>query len=218
MVEIDSNAILVEPISSRDDHELARAYQVLMTRLLHAGIVRKKHILDNKVSEAMKTVIKNEYKMAMELVPPGCHHRDAAEVAIQNFKAHFLSVLAGVAEDFPSSLWDHLLPQTDITLNLLQQSNATPTVSAYTHLCGPFDYNKMPLAPMGCAVQVHEKTDKWGTWVYHSVDGWYLSTSPKHYRTHRCHIKATKSERVSNTINSVTNTSRDQSSLMQIRS
>ncbi len=149
----------------------------------------------------MKTIIKDKYKMAMELVPPGCHRRNAAEVAIQNFKAHFLSVLAGAAEDFPPSLWDCLLPQTEITLNLLRQSNATPTVSAYAHLCGPFDYNKMPLAPMGCAVQVHEKTDKWGTWVYHSVDGWYLSTSPKHYHTHRCHIQATKSERVSDTVN-----------------
>ena len=69
MVEIDSNAILVEPISSKNDHELTRAYRVLMTRLLHAGIVPKKHILDNKVSEAMNTIIKDKYKMAMELVP-----------------------------------------------------------------------------------------------------------------------------------------------------
>ena len=66
----------------------------------------------------------------MELVPPGCHRRDAAEVVIRNFKAHFLSVLAGAAEDFPANLWDRLLPHTEITLNLLQQSNATPTVSA----------------------------------------------------------------------------------------
>ena len=68
MVEIDSNAILVEPISNRNDHKLARAYRVLMTRLLHTEIVPKKHILDNEVLEAMKTFIKNEYKMAMELV------------------------------------------------------------------------------------------------------------------------------------------------------
>jgi hypothetical protein len=174
IVEIDSNAILVKPISSRNDHKLARAYRVLMTRLLHAGIVPKKHILNNKVLEAMKTIIKDEYKMAMELVPPGCHRRNAAEVAIRNFKAHFLRVLAGAAEDFPSSLWDRLLPQTDITLNLLRQSNATPTVSAYAHLCGPFDYNKMPLAPMGCAVQVHEKTDKRGNGrTTPSTDGIY---------------------------------------------
>jgi hypothetical protein len=99
--------------------------------------VPKKHILDNKVSDAMKTIIKDKYKMAMDLVPPGCHPRNAAEVAIRNFKAHFLS------------LWDRLLPQTEITLNLLRQYNVTPTVSAYAHLYKPFDYNKMPLTPMG---------------------------------------------------------------------
>lgn len=200
MVEIDSNAILVEPLKSRKDPELTRAYRAMMTRLQRAGIEPTKHILDNEISEAMKNIIKDEYKMTLELVPPGCHRRNAAEVAIRNFKAHFLSVLAGTATDFPASLWDRLLPQAEITINLLRQSNATPNVSAYAHLSGPFDYNKMPLAPMGCAVQVHEKTDKRGTWSYHSVDGWYLATSPEHYRTHRCHIKATKSERFTDTI------------------
>ena len=199
MVEIDSNAILVEPIKSRKDAELTRAYRALMLRLKLAGIEPKKHILDNEVSDAMKTMIKDEYKMELELVPPGCHRRNAAEVAIRNFKAHFLSILAGTDDDFPPSLWDRLLPQAEITINLLRQSNATPKVSAYAHMSGPFDYNKMPLAPMGCAVQVHEKTDKRGTWAYHSVDGWYIDTSAEHYRTHRCHIKDTKSERFTDT-------------------
>ena len=122
-----------------------------MLRLKNAGIVPRKHVLDNEVSSAMNDVIRDKYKMEMELVPPGCHRRNAAEVAIRNFKAHFLSVLAGVAEDFPLTLWDRLLPQTEITLNLLRQSNATPTVSAHAHFSGPFDYKKMPLAPMGCA-------------------------------------------------------------------
>ncbi len=98
--------------------------------------------------------------MNMELVPPGCHQQNAAEVAIRNFKSHFLSILAGVADDFPQNLWDRLLPQTEITLNLIRQSNTMPTVSAYAHLSGPFDYNKMPLAPMGCEAQIHEKTNK----------------------------------------------------------
>ncbi len=130
----------------------------------------------------------------MELVPPGCHRRNAAEVAIRNFKSHFLSVLAGIANDFPKNLWDRLLPPTEITLNLIWQSNATPTVSACAHLSGPFEYNKMPLAPMGCEAQIHEKTGKQGTGTYHSVDRWYLFTSPEHYCTHTCYVKATKSK------------------------
>jgi hypothetical protein len=53
---------------------------------------------------------------------------------------------------------------------------------------------------MGCEAQVHEKTNKCGTWAYHSVDGWYIFTLPEHNCTHNCHIKHTKSERLSNTV------------------
>jgi len=74
----------------------------------------------------MKNHIRDTCKINMELVPPGCHRRNAAEVAIRNFKAHFLSILAGVADGFPPSLWDRLLPQTEITINLIRQSNTTP--------------------------------------------------------------------------------------------
>ncbi|KAL7479775.1 hypothetical protein ACHAW6_005495, partial [Cyclotella cf. meneghiniana] len=129
--------------------------------------------------------------MEVELVPPGCHQCHAAEVAIRNFKAHFLSILAGTADDFPLQLWDKLLPQAEITVNLLRHSNATPTISAYAHMNGPFNYNKMPLAALCCNVQVHEKADKRGTWAFHSVDGWYVQTLPQHYQTHKCHIKST---------------------------
>ena len=160
MVKIDINAILVEPIKSRKDAELTRAYHTMILRLGRAGIIPKKHILDNEVSEALKTIIQDEYKIQIELVPPGTHRRNAAEVAIRNFKAYFLSFLAGTAQDFPPLLRDILLPQVEITINLLRHSNVNPNVSAYAHLSGPFDYKKIPLAPMGMSVQVHKKTDK----------------------------------------------------------
>jgi hypothetical protein len=196
MVEIDSNAILVEPMKSRKDEEMIRTHNALLLQLKRAGIVPKKHVLDNEVSENMKNHIRDTCKFNMELVPPGCHQCNAAEVSIRNFKAYFLGILAGAADDFPQSLWDWLLPQTKIMINLIQQFNTTPTVSAYVHLSGPFDYNKMPLAPMGCEAQVHEKTDKHGTRAYHLVDGWYLFMSPEHYCTHNCHIRHIKSERL----------------------
>ncbi|KAL7476379.1 hypothetical protein ACHAW6_002249 [Cyclotella cf. meneghiniana] len=105
----------------------------------------------------MKELIQFTYKTTLKLVPPGCHCRNAAKVAIRNFKSHFLSILTGVVDDFPCKLWDNLLPQTKITLNLFCQSNTTPMISAYAHLNGSFNYNKMPLAPMGCHAHVHEK-------------------------------------------------------------
>ena len=172
----------------------------MMLRLQIEGIIPKKYILNNEVSESLKTIIQDEYKMQLYLVPPGTHCRNAAEVAIRNFKAHFLSVLAGTAQDFPPSLWDRLLPQAEITINLLRQSNATPNVSEYTHMSGTFDYNKIPLAPMGISVQLHLKIYKRGIWAYHTVNGWYLVTSPEHYRTHRCHITSTNNKRFTDTI------------------
>ena len=60
MVDIDSNAILVEPLKSRKDPELSHAYRAMMMRLKRAGIVPQKHILENEVSEAMRGIIRDK--------------------------------------------------------------------------------------------------------------------------------------------------------------
>ncbi|MBM5801495.1 MAG: hypothetical protein FJ077_11840 [Cyanobacteria bacterium K_DeepCast_35m_m2_023] len=75
-----------------------------------------------------------------------------------------------------------------------------PTVSAYQYVHGAFDYNKMPLAPLGCAVQLYESNARRGTWAEHSTDGWYIGTSTEHYRCHRIYVKQTRSERISDTV------------------
>eukprot|EP00804_Cyclotella_cryptica_P014189 CCRYP_005610-RA/>CCRYP_005610-RA protein AED:0.40 eAED:0.40 QI:0/0/0/1/0/0/3/0/300 len=105
MVDIDSSAILVEPLKNRTDIELTAPIP---------------HSSPGFTEQALFPAN----------IATGCHRRNAAEVAIHNFKSHFLSILAGVADDFPMKLWDKLLPQAEITINLLRQSNATPTVSA----------------------------------------------------------------------------------------
>jgi hypothetical protein len=43
-------------------------------------------------------------------------------------------------------------------------------------------YNKTPLGPMGSAVQIHESRENSGTWAEWSINGWYLGTSPEHYK------------------------------------
>ena len=198
MVAIDSNAILVAPMKSKADKEQRLAYLSMLKRLKQAGVDVRKHVLDNECSDRMKELIKSECKL--ELAPPGCHRRNLAEWGIKLFKNHFLSIMSGVDEAFPTHLWDKLLPQAELTLNLLRQSNATPSVSAHAHLFGVFDYNRMPLAPMGCSVQIHEDANKRGSWSPHTVDGWYLGTSPDHYRSHIIHVKGTKADRVSETV------------------
>ena len=50
----------------------------------------------------------------------------------------------------------------------------------------------MPLAPMWCAVQFRVKPTLRQTWGEHSADGWYVHTSPEHYRMHKIFAKATR--------------------------
>jgi hypothetical protein len=133
-------------------------------------------------------------------VPPDNHRINLTECAIQTFKNHFKAVIAGVDKTFPMQLWDRLLPQTVLTLSLLRQSNVAPTVPAYQYVNRAFDYNKMPLTPIGCAVQIHECSERRGSWAANAVDRWYLQMSPKHYRCHIFYVKNTRSERVSETV------------------
>jgi hypothetical protein len=58
MVEIDSSAILVEPIKNHKDAELTRAYEKLLACLKQAGVIPRKHVLDN------------EYTCAPRMPPP----------------------------------------------------------------------------------------------------------------------------------------------------
>jgi hypothetical protein len=90
MVEINSNAIFFEPMKNCKDDKMIQAYNALLLRLKRAGIVPKKHILDNEASDNMKNHICDTCKLDIELVPLGCHRHNAAKVAIRNFKAHFL--------------------------------------------------------------------------------------------------------------------------------
>jgi hypothetical protein len=130
------------------------------------------HIMDNEASaEYKKTICKNRN---IQLVPWNNHQQNLAERAIQTFKCHFKVILAGVDNNFLMRLWDKLSPQAILTLNLLHQSNAVPTVSTYQYINGPFDYNMMPVGPMGCAVQLHQNRSRQGTQAEHSIDGLYL--------------------------------------------
>ncbi|KAL7489932.1 hypothetical protein ACHAW6_015673 [Cyclotella cf. meneghiniana] len=101
MVEIDSSAILVEPLKNHKDAKLTQSYANLMLCLHRATIQPCKHVLDNEISQAMKDLIQDKYHLMYKLAPPGCHHSNAAEVAICNFTSHFFSILAGVTPDFP---------------------------------------------------------------------------------------------------------------------
>jgi hypothetical protein len=105
-----------------------------MTRLRARGHTVDHQVLDNKVSAKYIRTITEDWKATYQLVPPDIHCRNLlAERAIQTFKAHFLAILAGLSKAFPNYLWDKLLQQTELTLNLLRQSSIAPAMSAWKY-------------------------------------------------------------------------------------
>jgi hypothetical protein len=84
-----------------------------------------------------------------QIVPQHYHRHNSAERAIRNFKEHFVSGLASVEPDFPLHLWERILPQAEMTLNLLRKSRHHPQLSAASHYHGMMDYNTTSFAPPG---------------------------------------------------------------------
>ncbi len=116
------------------------------------------------------------------LLKPNNHRVNAAEHAIQTFKAHFISALATTDSHFPLQLWDQLTPQVETTLNMLHSSRIDPSMSAYEAVHGPYNWNHIPLAPPGCKAVIYEAPELRGSWASHGTDAWYVGPSLDHYR------------------------------------
>ena len=199
LYDYDSNYIHVEAMPSRTGYQILLAYQRAHDLLKSRGLRPRLQKLDNEASRTLIHFLDVE-DVDFQLCPPHIHRHNAAERAIHTFKNHFIATLCGTDPGFNLALWDCLLPQALLTLNLLRASHLNPNLSAYAQLYGSFDFNRTPLAPPGTKVMVHEKPAQQGTWAPHAVAGWYLRPAIHHYRCYRVWINATRAERIADTL------------------
>jgi hypothetical protein len=198
--DYDSNSILVEPLrSSQTGACILLAFIVVHARLVTAGLLPQLHRLDDKCSAAHKTFLRAE-NIDFQLVPPNVHRRNAAERAIRTFKNHLIAGLCSVDKSFPLHLWDKLLPQAELTLNLLRGLQINPKLSAYAQLHGNFDFNRTPIAPPGIRVLVHMKPTERTMWSPHGADGWYTGPAIDSYRCYIGWMWDTRATRICNTL------------------
>ena len=134
------------------------------------------------------------------MVPPHQHRRNVDEKAIRTFKNHLLSGLATCDKDFPILEWDRLLPQCEMTLNLLRSSRINPRLSSWAPLNGNHHFNKSPLAPPGTKILVHKKPQDSGSLQFHGTEGWYIGPALHHYRCLTCYLPITRTEIISNIV------------------
>ncbi len=100
LVEVDGNYIDAEPMKNRSAGSMIKAYLALWAPLTATGVIRPTtHLMDNEASVELKAEIKKN--CTIQLVPLDNHQQNLAERAIQTFKSHFKSVLAGIDDSFP---------------------------------------------------------------------------------------------------------------------
>jgi hypothetical protein len=135
---LDCNYVNVVPMKSRSASEWVKAYDLIHKELISKGFKPKLQTLENEASSAFKN-FSTTHDVEYQLVLPHCHQRNAAEREIHTFKEHFVAGLASVDPDFPLHLWHRLLPQAEMTLNLLWTSRQHPQLSAVAHYHGLID-------------------------------------------------------------------------------
>ncbi len=192
----ESNAILATPIAGLDNDSIFHAYKKYFEELTAKGFKPKLNVMDNQATKHIKKLLtKNNCKL--QVVKPHNHWINAAERAIQTFKAAFIAALAKRDSTFPLQLWDRLTPQVQDTLNLLRALQIDPTISAYEILNGPYDWNRYPLVPLGCKAVVYEDGDTRGSWESRGVDAFHLGLAMDHYRCDHYYIPDTQAYHIS---------------------
>ena len=134
------------------------------------------------------------------LVPPSNHRANNLEREIETFRNQFIAGMCSIDKYFHLKLWDRLLQQATISLNVISKSRSLPHISAYTYIFGEFGFNCTPLAPPGTIVVMHNRPKYCASWAPHGENGWYVGPAMEHYRCHKAYIPKTRAERISDTV------------------
>jgi hypothetical protein len=89
----ESNAILAKPIAGLDDICIFNAYKEYFEMLSDKGLKPKLNVMDNQATKHIKKFL-TENDCKLQIVEPHNHRVNAAERAIQTFKAAFIAALA----------------------------------------------------------------------------------------------------------------------------
>jgi hypothetical protein len=126
-VKMDGNYIDAEPMKSHERTSLMNAYHKIWDRWQATSTLAPNwHILDNEAPKELKQAIQ-QHGCPLELTPPDIHWQNTAKCGSQTFKGHFISILAGLPDDFPIHQWVKHIPQTILTLNLLRHAMLPPS-------------------------------------------------------------------------------------------
>jgi hypothetical protein len=106
----ETNAIMAVPIANFTNDAILKAFCQQFELLKSKGHKIRLNVMDNQACTVVKKYLTTKETKNM-LVEPNNHRVNAAERAIQTFKARFISALATTNSNFPLQLWDRLTPK-----------------------------------------------------------------------------------------------------------
>jgi hypothetical protein len=199
LYDYNSNAILAQPIKDHTAPELLKAFKFMEQEIVARGLKPKLMKLDNEASKLLKNYLYQQ-DITFELVPTYSHRLNADERAIRSFKDHLISGLCSTDEAFPMHLWDIILTQAVITLNMPRTSRINPKLSSATHIFGQYNFNRAPMVPPVTRIIAHETPGRRRTWATNGQDGWYIGPALEHNRCYTVYITKTRSNRTVETV------------------
>lgn len=195
----DANYILPIPMRNRTKEEHTRAFGLAHGFFRSHGFPSTLHFMDNETSQDTRDYLA-AFNVNVQLVPPSNHRANKAERAIRTFKNHFVAATSTLPPSFPPSLWDLLLPQIELSLNLLRGCRTKPSLSAWEAVNGAYSFLRHPIAPLGTPVLIFESPVQRPSYAPHGVPGFYLGPSFAHYRCYTCWAAATRAVRITDTV------------------
>ena len=160
LVMVCGNYIHVELLPSRASSHYVSAYRAGDLFFKSKGIFPLFERLDNESSALLVKFIREEAHTTIQYLPAGNHRASKAERAIRTWKNHFVATLSATDPSFPLHAWEHLIPQAELTVNLLRSSSFTPNTSAWQALHGAYSFDRTPIAPPGMKILSFEPPDK----------------------------------------------------------
>ena len=114
----DDNSMLTILLKNRTGTCILIGITKIHNKLRKRGLTPKLHIMDNEVSEDLKKYFEDS-DIQFQLIPPRMNWKNSAERSVRTFNNHFIAALCTVDPLLYFYLWDCILPQVTMTLNML---------------------------------------------------------------------------------------------------
>ena len=128
------------------------------------------------------------------------HRTNPAERALQTYKSFIKSTIASLPPTFTIALWCKLLPQINLSVNIVRKCRQNSILSAWAAMEGKYHFDSTPIAPAGTDMLMHENPGHIWTFGYNTKKAWYIAPCFCHYRTFKGIMASTGAERISDTV------------------